>query len=251
MNLDPDREFVLLGVRDASYYEYLKSKGDRIQPGIEIEADTYIRNPDIDTYVDAARLLGSHGVQVIRFGISSTPLSGEICNFVTDYSTKFRTPERDLVLARHCRAAISGSSGIWCFASMHNKPVLWSDTTPPLNSGVSIRDRMIPQLLRDSSTNRLLSFREVFRSGDAYSFEGACHRDGIALRKNSPEEITEAVLELLDLDEEIRQKSADDHQLLQRFQELRESAPSYSQLRQYRHGRIGLRFLRRHRALLD
>ena len=251
MNLDPDREFVLLGVRDASYYEYLKSKGDRIRPGIETEADTYIRNPDLHSYLDAARALVSNGIQVIRFGISDTPLSGDLCSCITDYSTRFRTPERDLLLAKHCRATISGNSGIWCFASLHNKPVLFADSTTPLGSGVSTRDRMVPQLLYDLSTNRLLSFREMFVSGDTYSFESACHRDGITLRKNSPEEITEAVLELLDLDGEIQQQASDDYQLLRRFQELRESIPSYSELWQYCQGRIGLRFLRRHRELLD
>jgi len=250
MSLDSDRPFILLSVRDATYYEYLRSKGDRIRPGREIEADTFVRNPDIGSYLKMAATLNDFGIQVIRFGISFTPLPKQMAPFVTDYSMEFRTPERDLLLAQHCRAMVSGNSGAWCFASLYNKPVLCSDISASFANGVSNRDVIIPQLLLDTSTNRLFSFREMMLSGEKYFYEDACRRDGIALVKNSSEEITEAVLELLDLDEGIREKTTDDYQLLARFQRLRESGPVYQAKKMWQQGRIGLRFLRRYRSLL-
>jgi len=251
MQLDPDKEFILLSTRDESHYKFLRSKADVTNPGPEIDPETFVRNPDIKSYALMAETLNRYGLQTIRFGISFEELPKALQPLITDYSIRFLTPERDLLLSKHCRAMMSGASGAWCFASLNNKPVAFSNAYPPFAGGVSERDRFLPQLLLDQATGQLLPFRDMYATGDRFGYSENCERFGVSLRKNSAEELVELALELLGLDDDLSEQSSMDDDLLARFQEIRESGPFFLERQLYCRAPIGLRFLRRFAHLLD
>lgn len=252
MNLDPDRDFVLLGTREASYYEALlrESMTNGSIPGDEVLPNTFVRNPSIHDHLQAARALVDKGLTVIRFGLSEVPLSDEASSLILDYSTRFQTPERDLLLASHCRFLISGASGIFCYASMHNAPVVFTNTYLPFVAGVSNRDRFIPQLLFATETQRLLSFREMVETDGKYSYHDACIRDGILVVQSKPEDIEDVVMEMLDHDDRFATLEHQDFELQQKFETIRSSAIRFKQLSHYSRARIGMRFLRKYQDLL-
>ena len=250
MNLDPDKEFVLFSTREASYYEYLNARVG-VDSGSETLPETYIRNPEINTYLDVCTSLKSHGYQVIRFGISTEPLPEEFDGIVFDYSIHCRSPEGDLLLGQYCRALMSGASGAWCFASLHNRPVVFTNTYVPFLAGVSHRDRFIPRLLLNEETGQFLTFREMRATRGQYSYAQNCLRDGIKLVGNSPTEILEVTLELLGLDEELLKRNTVDETLRNKFEAIRFSGVTSSQDHAYSRAGIGTRFLRRYSQLLD
>jgi len=248
MGLDSSKKFVLLSLRDASYYEYLYEKGARIEPGAETHPNTFIRNPRIETYVRAAQTLVDRGFHVIRFGISRTPLDNEIRKVIFDYSSFFRTPERDLILAQNCELLLNGASGAWCFASIFNKPVAGTNHYgPPTANGTTVRQ--IPQLLREVRSDRLFTFREMQQLSVIYSYSENCERDGIELVKNTAEEIEELVLEVLGVIAGGTQDT--DIDLLKEFDSVWALDSEGYNLNYLGTSSIGMGFLRRYRHLLE
>jgi putative glycosyltransferase (TIGR04372 family) len=246
MQVTPGKPIVLLAVRDATYYRALcMQRGEAAGP--ETTPDTFIRNPNLETYSVAIAQLQAHGYIVVYFGFPTSPLPPSLIGKVVDYSGQFRSPRGDLLLGRYCRMLSTGGSGTWAFASLFNRPVAYSNTYLPFVGGVHRRDRIMPQLMFSQEKQRLLSFREMVDSKWEYTFESNCKRDGITLVKNSPEEIAELVLETLYRDSGSFVETSEDKVFAARFSKIQALSP----LPRERHGAIATTFLRRHAQLLE
>jgi len=245
MGVDQSKPVVLLAVRDAAYYDALrKTKG--MEGGPETSTDTYIRNPDLATYSTAVSRLNEMGCVVVRFGSEMSALPSELQGRVIDYAGNHRTPRGDLLLGRYCTMMVSGAAGAWVLASLFNHPVAMSNNYMPFMSGVSQRDRQIPQLLWSRKEQRLLTFREMVLTEGKYSYASNCLRDEIDLVKNTPEELADHAEEVLLRLKGRYPESAEDNELLNRFWEVQKLSPPPVHMR----SPIALSFLRRHRDLL-
>lgn len=245
MGIEIETPVVLLAVRDPAYYEALQTDiGENA--GTETLPDTYVRNPDITTYLEAIMRLTNLGCTVIHFGSQTSRLPDPLKGVIVDYSGEHRTPKGDLLLARHCTMMMSGAAGTWALASLFNRPVALSNLYVPFIGGVSKRDRQIPQLLRNREDGNYLSFLEMVKTGGRYSYQSNCEADGIDLVKNSAEEIADLALEMHQRLSGTFAELPGDSELHENFLKIQNLSlpPSYM------HCPISTSFLRRHAALL-
>jgi len=246
MNIAPETPIVLLAVRDAAYYMAIRGQIG-ISAGPETLPDTFIRNPHLETYLLVVTRLRAQGFVVVYFGFPVSPLPSCLIGQVVDYAGQYRSARGDLLLGRYCSLLSSGASGTWAFASLFNKPVAYSNNYLPFHGGYLKRDRFTPQLMFSKDKQRLLSFQEMVDTQWEYTFESNCKRDGISLIKNTPEEITDLVLETLQRDSGTFVETSEDRLLAARFSKIQALSPPPKE----RHGAIATTFLRRHAHLLD
>jgi len=245
MGVESDQPVVLLAVRDAAYYDALR-KERGIEGGPETLVDTYVRNPDLATYSLAVSRMKALGCVVVRFGSETSELPPQLRGKVIDYSANHRTERGDLLLGRHCTMLMSGAAGAWAFASLFNHPVAMSNNYMPFMSGVSQRDRQIPQLLWSHREQRLLSFREMVMTEGKYSYSRNCLQDEIDLVKNTPEELAEHAEEVFLRMTGSFKETAEDNLLIQQAWEIQKLSPPPVYMR----SPLAVTFLRRHRSLL-
>jgi putative glycosyltransferase (TIGR04372 family) len=246
MQVKPGTAMILLSIRNERYYESMREK-QGASAGPETLPDTYIRNPDPETYSLAVARLRTEGYAVAYFGFPTGPLPPSLSGSVIDYSGQFCSPRGDLLLGRYCTMLLTGASGTWPFASLFNNPVAYSNNYLPFHGGYLGKDRFTPQLMFSQEKQRLLSFREMVDSKWEYTFESNCKRDGISLVKNTPEEIADLVLETLHRDAGSFVESSEDKMLAARFSRIQALSPPPKE----RHGAIATTFLRRYAYLLD
>lgn len=246
MHIASGTKIVLLAVRDATYYKALhEQQGETAGP--ETAPDTYIRNPNLETYSLAVDWLQERGYSVVYFGFPTSPLPPSLFGKVVDYSGQFRSPRGDLLLGRYCTMLMSGGSGAWALASLFNKPVAFSNSYFPFVGGYSERDRSIFQMIYKTRQGNEMTFREMIQTNGTYSYQSNCDRDGMRLQKNSPEEIGELALEVLDrrLGQFLSQPG--DDELVRRFTAIQaEQQPLNGGV-----SMMATTFLRRYSHLLD
>lgn len=246
MGIPSGAPIVLLAVRDPTYYSAIReSRGE--WAGEETLSDTFIRNPNLETYSLAISQLRERGLTVVYFGFPTSLLPPSLVGQVVDYPGRFRSPRGDLLLGRHSTMLLSGGSGAWALSSLFNKPVAFSDSYHPFVGGFRKSDRAIFQLIRDTRDGRIFSFREMALTKGRYSYRSNCDRDGIELIKNSSEEIADLAIETLDRHHGQFVSLPGDDELQRRFSAIQAGLPP-------RNGEVSLSamtFLRRHAHLID
>lgn len=248
MQIPRDRSIVLLSTRSASYYRELRRKPGGERAGSETREDTMVRNPNIITYLPAARFLQSKGFVVVRIGVHQEPLSTEWDGVAIDYASQFRTPRRDLLLARRCQFLLNGTSGAWSLTAMFNRPNLNVDCYRPFASAAfSSRDVFAHQLIRDTKSGRLLTFREMATVGLSAQFQERATRDGLQLVPHTEDLITDMVCEMLSrMAGSFVESSADQRRRL-RFEEAKQIAGKGLRER----GSVSAVYLQRFEELLE
>ena len=206
------------------------------------------RNSSIEDYAEAMREIVARGGWCIRIGDATMqplpPMPG-----VVDYALSPSKSEwMDVFLCARCRFFLGNSSGLFLVAGIFGRPSALANMAPlgraysPLPSDISI-----PKLLMDAQ-GRTISLVDAF-ADEVSEFRFAPEFDERGLRQidNTPQEIAELAIEMMDrLDGRIVDEP-DDADLQERFRALVKPhhycwpAPS----------RIGRAFLRRHRALLE
>lgn len=116
--VDINRPYVVLVVRDASYYA---TRGESEDP------NTALINGDIRTFVPACEYLVSIGLQVIRLGGPSPQKMGGPPGCFDYANSDIRTPALDVKLPMNCRFAIATQTGPDALALLGRRPVLYVD----------------------------------------------------------------------------------------------------------------------------
>lgn len=240
------RELRKLGVPDGAWFVCVHSREGGYSPTDEW---THVyRNSQISDFRQAMKAIVDRGGWCVRVG-DSTMRPLEPMDGVVDYAlSPSKSQWMDVFLCASCRFFVGTSSGLFLVADLFGKRSAVTNQTPV--GGVYSpfpRDIALPKLHMDKE-GRILPFPEVFGSRiselrlspefDAY---------GIRQIDNSPEDIAELAIEMMDSLDGTIEYDAEDDRLQGKFHSLLKpnhyafGAP----------GRIGRAFLRKHKHLLD
>ena len=194
-------QYVCLSVKDAAYYASITPERGYGQDLRHKAIDS--RNVDIKKYLPAANYLANLGIYVVRMGsIVSAPLPENRPAKIIDYAFDHRSELGDLVLYRNCLLELNGTAGSFIFAASANRPIVQCDEyeiDARSQSNHPPRAIVALSLIKESTSGRLLSIREIIKLGKAGQQDGSIRKLGLERRNNSEAEILEAVKELEDL----------------------------------------------------
>ena len=223
--------YVCLHVRESSYH------ADKKDP-----SQTW-RDSEIDRYDEAIKEIVARGGWVIRMGDAGMkPLRP--ADRVIDYAlSDVKSDFMDVFLCATCRFFVATNSGLGIVPSTFGVPAVAVDYMPLANELYIKNGVFIPKLCWSSADSRYLTFDECMNSPMGYTHRGESFA-GLTIRHNTPEEIRDVVVEMMDRAEGVAVYEDDDEVLQATFEKIRES-----------HGvvgdaRIGRAFLRRHAELL-
>ena len=187
-------KYVCLLCRDSAYME-------QHLPGADWSYHDY-RDVNVDDYVQACEALAEKGYYVFRMGAAvHKPLQSDHPR-VLDYAQNgMRTDFLDIFLSATCAFFLSNGSGLDGVAKMFRRPILYTNLVPLcFVRGETARDVILPKLVLDVEGRPLPLSRLMVHGGDKgpgfFSHTDQYLQAGIGLRGNSPEEITEAALEM-------------------------------------------------------
>ena len=204
------------------------------------------RDADILTYVEAMQAVVERGGWVIRMGDATMkklpPMHG-----VVDYAHSALKSERmDVFLSARCRFLVGVNSGLSLLPPTFGRPCVLTNFVPISVPLPYAADILVPKLLRRRAENRFLTFDEMFATGLANVQFVKGMPENVEVVDNRPEELREAVLEMLD---ELESDSA-----AAELPQVRELRARYASMVLSRGGFLGSRlsgrFLLRHRDLL-
>jgi putative glycosyltransferase (TIGR04372 family) len=230
LGLGPNDWFVCLHAREAGYLNEPPASYHRH------------KNVDVRTYLPAVERIVARGGWVIRVGDPSMhPLPK--AERVVDYAhSKLKSGWLDVFLAASCRFWLGSNSGYFAVACIFGVPVLLTNVAPASFRPWSSRDLYLPKLHCWRDSGDLLSFGRTL-SRELY-FAQDLDRLGVTVIDNTPEELEEAVTEMLARLDGTRSYSAAEEELQERFNALADYHP-------YGIGsRVSAAFLLRHANLL-
>lgn len=204
------------------------------------------RDADVSTYLLAVESIVERGGWVIRMGDPSTkPLPR--MDRVIDYAhSEVRSDWMDVFCFSQCRFFLGTTSGPFNVSFAFGIPCALASFAPMGHGPYSERDIWIPKLHWSVSENRYMTFAEVLLSplrqfGRTEDFDAA----GVSLVDNSPEEIGDLAVEMMDRLEGNLHYSVEDECLQKRFKSLLEAEPMYGT-----RACVGRDFLRKYAWLL-
>ena len=193
--VDPQKEFVILMVRDSAY------KSGVSQPNSQSRNDKEnYRNHDINDYLPMAEKLASMGVQVVRTGAKVEREFVSMSPLVIDYaSSGKRTEAADIYLASECAMCISTTSGLDHVAAMSGKPRVITNQGPieQVSRLFYSTDVFTMQRFVETTTGKLLTLSESLQYAEIKNLDWY-HKvidRGLDFVRNTPNEILEASLE--------------------------------------------------------
>jgi putative glycosyltransferase (TIGR04372 family) len=217
--------------------------------GLHVRADdrdiTYPRSADINTYRLAMKSIVARGGWVIRMGNQFMPPLPPMPQVIDYAHSAVRSDWMDVFLWARCRFFIGTQSGPHTVPPTFGVPCVitnWSSLRirPWFN-----KDLCIFRLSWSEREARYLNFEEVISSALAWAeCTGYRASQGIKLVDNTPEEINDVVVEMLERLEGKLQYSKKDDELQERFDSLYTSNASKA------NARIGRDFLRKWAHLL-
>lgn len=185
--------FVCLIVRDG---RYLNLEND----GISDQKNTY-RNSSIQNYSLAAENLASHGYFVLRMGaLVERPLvtnSPKVIDYATNGS---RSEFMDIYLGAKCAFCISTGTGFDAIPNIFRRPIVFVNYSP-IEYLFTSRNEYISITRHYFSTklNRELSLSEILKNGfGIIDSTFRLEQSGVWLKENTPEEISEVVMEMIE-----------------------------------------------------
>lgn len=231
--------FVCLHVREAGYNDNNFSES--------------FRNAKIGTYSLAIKAVVDAGGWVIRIGDPSMTLLPKMPQVIDYAHSEAKSDWMDVFLCAQCRFFIGTSSGMFGLALAFGVPIMMTNFLP----GQALyyftsKDIIIPRLCRSKRGHRILSFREmVFPPIGMLATQARYEKFGIEVIENSPEEIRDAVQEMLARFDGPPIYSEEDENLQERFRVMTGTCGEfYGDKDVVVHARIGRNFLRKHAALL-
>jgi putative glycosyltransferase (TIGR04372 family) len=232
--------FVCFHVRDSAYLS-------TALPVYKWDYHSY-RDARVQNYILAAEELARRGYFVIRMGsvikeplVSANPM-------IIDYARNYRTDFLDIYLSAKCKFFIGSASGIDEVPKVFRRPVVYVNFIPlGVIEALTFIPLFIPKKLWLREEGRFLTFKEILDSGAGrYLFSEEYERGGLDVIDNTPEEITDVVIEM---DERLKGT----WKITEEDEELQRCFWSFfkpSELRIKISCRIGTKFLRQNQELL-
>jgi len=233
LGLPPGAWFVCMHVREAGFHQ----SWHKFHPGT--------RNADVATYLDAVAAVTARGGYVVRMGDPSmNPLLG--VPGLIDYAHSLDKSEfMDVYLCGACRFFIGTNSGLGLVPPVFGVPCALTNWSPLGLPNWYPQDVFIPKLCYSEPLGRLLRFDEMLNTRAGWEqFDWYFERERIRVLDNSPEDLRDLVVELLERREGRLETTDEDERLCAAFHEIALGAGSY------RGSRPGRAFLRKYRNLL-
>jgi putative glycosyltransferase (TIGR04372 family) len=230
--------FVCLTVRDSAYLS---------------EAYYYhnYRDSNVQNYVLTAETLADRGFFVIRMGAKVHAAINSAHPKVIDYATNgMRSDFMDIYLGAKCHFAISTGSGWDGIPEIQRRPIVYVNLGP-VGYLCTFRKLTLSIVKHHYSLeeNRELSISEIFARGVGFCMHTSDYESkGVDLIENTPEEIRDVAIEMVERLEGTWQPHSDDETLQKRFWEIfptdavdaSKSRPLHGEIR----ARFGAEFLR-------
>lgn len=189
LGIAPGQPYACFGARDSGYLL-------QAQPERSWSYHDY-RDSDITTYLPAIRMLVRRGYRAIRMGsVVSAGLPEE--EGIVDYSNGYRSEFGDVWLMANCSLFVGDTAGLNGLATAADVPTLVTNLIPMAQAPWGARTIHIPKLYRRQGETTLLRFDEVAAAGILGVFQTEKFAEaGVEIVDSSPEDIREAVEELL------------------------------------------------------
>jgi len=206
------------------------------------------RNSSIENYLPAVIELTKRGFWCIRMG---DPTMRRIppTERVIDYPhLDARSDWMDIFLCGSCKFFLGSASGLVQVAGVFGTPSGAANQAPFSHAlQFGLKDVAIPKLMWSETQERYLTFREIFGSDVAnFRFTALFEKQRIRPVENTPEEVRDLALEMLERSAGRATYTQEDEELQQRFKALmRPGHYSYGGI-----SRIGRDFLRKYAHLL-
>jgi putative glycosyltransferase (TIGR04372 family) len=205
------------------------------------------RDSDIDTYRMAIESVTARGGWVIRMGNPSMPPLLPMPRVIDYAHSEARSDWMDVFLWARCRFFIGTQSGPYMVPSTFGVPCVLTNSFP-MALPLPYQNINIYKLYWSEKEKRYMTFSEACASrvGLAESRK-YISSTGVRLVDNTPEEINDVVLEMLERLEDKLAYSAGDEELQKRFKSLK---PSFTNQLGISTDRIGRAFLQKYAHLL-
>jgi putative glycosyltransferase (TIGR04372 family) len=211
LGIKPTDRFVCFIVRDSAYTK-------KVFPEKDMSYHDF-RNCDVDDYVAGAEALADRGLFVLRMGsVVSKPLVSTNPRVIDYANSKVRSEFMDLFLGAHCEFNVSDGLGFYAIPAMFRRPNAYVNYSPFFMFYSSRAcDLGIAKTMIDTATSKRLNLTEMGERGVARSRSSAEFvKAGVSVKSNTPSEIKDLMLEMLDrlegkwktqpLDEELQNK---------------------------------------------
>lgn len=211
LGIKPTDRFVCFIVRDSAYTK-------NIFPEKDMSYHDF-RNCDVDDYVAGAEALADRGLFVLRMGsVVSKPLISGNPRVIDYANSKVRSEFMDLFLGAHCEFNVSDGLGFYAIPAMFRRPNAYVNYSPFFMFYSSRAcDLGVAKTMIDTATGKRLNLSEMGARGVARSRSSAEFvKAGVSVKSNTPSEIRDLMLEMLDrlegkwisevLDNELQQK---------------------------------------------
>ena len=225
--------FVCLHVREPGFHQ----KWHKSHPGT--------RNADVTTYRAAIQAITERGGYVIRVGDSTMVPLPPMPNTIDYAHSDAKSDFMDVFLCATCSFFIGTNSGLGLVPPVFGVPCVLTNWSPIAIPQWYPQDLFVPKLVLSERDNRLLSFEDLYATPAGWKqFEEYFTEHGLRVIDNSPDELRDVVVEMLDRISGTAVYSADDEQRRARFERLTVQYAGYVG------SRIGRDFLRKHSGLL-
>ena len=239
MGIPAGAPFVCLTVRDSAYL-------DAHLPATDWSYHNY-RDNDIQNFVLAAEELADRGYFVIRMGAKVHETIKSSHPRIIDYAANgMRSDFMDIYIAAKCDFCISGGSGFTAMPLIFRRPIVYVNVAPfGYLCTFSAKFIGIAKHHFAVQKNRELALREIFTHGVGFcSLTSDYESKGVQLIENTPEEIRDLVVEMVERLKGAWQVREEDEMLQSRFWEIFPKNKLHGEIR----SRIGAMFLRQYRV---
>ena len=227
-----DAWFVCLHVREGGYLPQLSYHS--------------YRDADANTFLLASRAIAERGGWVIRVGDPTMKPLLPVEQVVDYVHTDVRSDWMDVFCLSQSRFFLGSASGPMSVAAAFGVPIAAANYGPMGCGAYTSNALWIPKLYWSIKDHRHLAFDEVLLSplrafGMTEEFDAAV----VSLVDNSPEDIRDLAVEMMDRLNGAIHYTAEDENLQERFKTLLEAEPEFAT-----GARVGREFLSRYRDLL-
>jgi putative glycosyltransferase (TIGR04372 family) len=233
--------FICLAVRDSAYL-------NNQSPHLDWSRHNY-RDCNIQNYILAAKKLTEKGYYVLRMGaVVNQPMKVKH-PMIIDYATNgMRSDFMDIYLGAKCKFCISSTLGFDAVPVIFRKPVVYVDN-PQLGLIRTENPESITTFKKywKRDENRFMTFKEIFESGaDAFWLSSEYQSLGIDHIESTPEEISDAVLEMEKRLSGNWKSTDEDERLQKEFWKIFPNTDYHGEIK----SRVGAKFLRQHKDWL-
>ena len=210
-------KFVCLIVRDAAYQK------KKISPRYRDWSYHDYRNQEVNNYLLASEELAKRGYYVFRMGTVVEKAFTSSNKKIIDYAnSNFRSDFMDVYLAAKCFFCISTGVGFDYLPYFFKRPIVFSDIAPigDLHT-MSEQNMHITKHHVLKKEKRRLSISEIFSYGVGYAYDSKVFKEkGIELIDNTPEEIKDLVIEMVEHLEFSKKLTPESEELQKSFKKL-------------------------------